>query len=55
VVALEEALREYLATRVQVRGLAKGKGTIEIPFDSGEEFERLFALIARREASEVVG
>jgi ParB family chromosome partitioning protein len=55
VVALEEALRDYLATRVQVRGLARGKGTIEIPFDSGEEFERLFALIARREASEVVG
>jgi ParB family chromosome partitioning protein len=55
VLALEEALRDCLATRVQVRGLAKGKGTIEIPFDSGEEFERLFALIARREASEVVG
>jgi ParB family chromosome partitioning protein len=55
VIALEEALRAHLSTRVQVRGLAKGKGTIEIPFDSDEEFERLFALIARREASEVIG
>lgn len=55
VLALEEALRAHLSTRVQVRGLTKGKGTIEIPFDSSEEFERLFALIARREASDVVG
>jgi ParB family transcriptional regulator, chromosome partitioning protein len=53
--ALEEALRERLSTRVLVRGVARGKGTIEIPFDSDEEFERLFALIAGREASEVVG
>ena len=53
--ALEEALRDYLATRVQLRGLAKGKGTIEIPFDTTEEFERIFALVVGREASEVVG
>ena len=33
----------------------KGKGSIEIPFDSTEEFERVFALITGREASEVVG
>jgi ParB family chromosome partitioning protein len=55
VVALEEALRAHLSTRVLVRGLTQGKGTIEIPFDSSEEFERLFALIAGREASEIVG
>ena len=53
--ALEEALREHLSTRVQLRGGAKGKGSIEIPFDTAEEFERVFALITGREASEVVG
>lgn len=53
--ALEEALRESLATRVSVRGVTKGKGVIEVPFHSTEDFERLFALIAGREASEVVG
>jgi ParB family transcriptional regulator, chromosome partitioning protein len=53
--ALEEALRDHLATRVQLRGVSKGKGSIEIPFDSTEEFERVFALITGREASEVVG
>jgi ParB family chromosome partitioning protein len=53
--ALEEALREHFASRVQLRGLAKGKGSIEIPFDSTEEFERVFALLTGREASEVVG
>ena len=52
--ALEEALREHFAARVQLRGLAKGKGSIEIPFDSAEEFERVFALLTGREASEVV-
>jgi ParB family chromosome partitioning protein len=53
--ALEEALRDHLATRVNLRGASKGKGSIEIPFDSTEEFERVFALITGREASEVVG
>jgi ParB family chromosome partitioning protein len=53
--ALEEALREHLATRVHLRGSSKGKGSIEIPFDSTQEFERVFALITGREASEVVG
>jgi hypothetical protein len=52
--ALEEALREHLATRVNVRGLARGKGSIEIPFATTEEFERLFALVVGREASDVV-
>jgi ParB family transcriptional regulator, chromosome partitioning protein len=52
--ALEEALRDKLSTRVLLRGVARGKGTIEIPFDSDQEFERLFAIITGREASEVV-
>jgi len=52
--ALEEALRETLATRVRIRGVKKGEGTIEVPFHGTEDFERLFALIAGREASDVV-
>ena len=53
--ALEEALREQLSTRVQLRGLANGSGVIEIPFHDAEDFERIFALIVGREASEVLG
>jgi len=53
--ALEETLRDHLSTRVRLRGLNKGRGSIEIPFHSAEEFERLFALIVGREASDVVG
>lgn len=52
--ALEEALRETLATRVKIRGISKGRGMIEVPFHGTEDFERLFALIAGREASEIV-
>lgn len=53
--ALEEALRERLATRVQIRGGKKGTGVIEVPFHSSEDFERLFALLVGREASEILG
>lgn len=54
--ALEEGLQERLATRVQIRGSAKkGKGSIEIPFNSTEEFERLFAIITGQEASDFLG
>lgn len=54
--ALEEALRERLATRVQIRGGGKkGKGVIEVPFHDAEDFERLFALVAGVEASDVLG
>src|SRR5690606_32693007 len=35
--ALEEALRERLSTRVHLRGLARGRGSIEIPYASTEE------------------
>ena len=51
---LEEALREQLATRVQIRAGKKGTGVIEVPFHSPEDFERIFALLAGREASEIV-
>jgi ParB family transcriptional regulator, chromosome partitioning protein len=52
--ALEEALRETLATRVQIRAGRKGTGVIEVPFHSSEDFERIFALLAGREASDIV-
>ena len=52
--ALEEALRERFATRVHIRGGKKGTGVIEVPFHGSEDFERLFALLAGREASEIV-
>jgi len=52
--ALEEALRERLATRVHLKGGGDGKGVIEIPFSGPDDFERIFALIVGREASEVL-
>lgn len=57
VLALEEALRERLSTRVSIRGKGRSgdKGVIEIPFHDAEDFERVFALIAGVEASDVVG
>ena len=41
--------------RIRIRGAADGKGVIEIPFHGTEDFERLFARIAGREAADVVG
>jgi ParB family chromosome partitioning protein len=56
ILALEEALRERLSTRVQIRGGGrKGKGVIEVPFHDAEDFERLFAMVAGIEASDVLG
>ena len=53
---LEVALQESLSTRGQIRGGGKkGKGVIEVPFHSSEDFERLFALITGVEASDYLG
>lgn len=52
--ALEQELREHLATKVNVKPAKNGTGVIEIPFYNDEDFERVFALIAGREPSEVV-
>ncbi|MFH1765762.1 MAG: ParB/RepB/Spo0J family partition protein [Gemmatimonadota bacterium] len=52
--ALQEELRRVLGTRVVLRRARKGKGVIEVPFLGTEDFERLFALITGREASDVV-
>ena len=51
---LEEELRKALGTRVVLRRGRRGKGIIEIPFLNSEDFERVFALLTGKEASEVV-
>lgn len=51
---LQQELQAALGTRVQVKGSASG-GTIEVPFTSEGDLERLFALMTGREASEVLG
>lgn len=51
---LQQELQAALGTRVQLKGSASG-GTIEVPFSSEEDLERLFALLTGREASEVLG
>ena len=52
--ALEEELQAVLGTRVALKQGQNGKGLIEIPFYSRADFERIFALVAGREASDVL-
>jgi len=52
--ALEEELRKVLGTRVILRRAKRGRGVIEIPFLDVQDFERIFAMLAGKEASEVV-
>jgi ParB family chromosome partitioning protein len=52
--ALEEALEDYLMTRVEVRDGRGGKGAIEVRFHGTEDLERLFELITGRPLGEVV-
>ena len=52
--ALEEELRKVLSTRAEIRRSGQGKGTIVVPFRDDEDFERVFALIAGREATDVL-
>jgi ParB family chromosome partitioning protein len=53
--ALEEALRESLGARVAVREGKEGAGTIEIPYHSPEDFERIFESITGQSAQDVAG
>ncbi len=53
--ALEEELRAALGTKARLKGGRSGKGTVEIPFHSPEDFDRIFSLITGREASDVAG
>lgn len=55
VLALQEALRETIGARVQLRSGSAGKGLIKIPFHSHEDFERVFEVITGRDPSEVTG
>lgn len=52
--ALQEELRSVLGTRVVLRPGRKGKGVIEVPFLSPEDFERVFLLLTGKEASSVL-
>jgi ParB family chromosome partitioning protein len=51
---LEEELRKSLGTRVVLKRSRKGKGVIEVPFLDADDFERIFALLTGKEASDVV-
>ena len=52
--ALEEALRDHLLTRVEVREKRGAKGSIEIHYHDPDDFGRIFELITRRAVSDVV-
>jgi len=52
---LQEALQEALGTRVKLTVRKEGHGTIEVPFSSNEDFERLFELLTGRDTSDVAG
>lgn len=52
--ALEDALEDYLMTRVEVRDGRGGKGSIEIRFHGPEDLERVFELITGRPLGEIV-
>ena len=52
---LEEELQRFLGTEVRIRADRKGdRGRIEITFYGVEDFERLFELLARKPAVDVV-
>lgn len=51
---LEELLQRSLDARVRLRAGAQGKGTIEIPFSSDEDFERLFERLTGRNIVDVL-
>ncbi len=53
--ALEEELQAVLGARVRLKGGRTGKGAIEIPFRSADDFDRIFAHITGRESSDVAG
>lgn len=52
--ALQEELREVFGTKVALKKTRRGRGVIEIPFLGTEDFERIFALLTGKEATEVV-
>ena len=53
--ALQEALQEAMGSRVRLKSSESGEGVIEIPFSSGDDFERVFKVITGRDAEWVMG
>lgn len=53
--ALQEALQEAMGSRVRLKSSESGKGIIEIPFYSADDFERVFKVITGRDPTEVTG
>ena len=53
--ALEETLRESLGAKVVVREGKQGAGTIEVPYHSPDDFERIFEAITGKSAHDVAG
>jgi hypothetical protein len=52
--AIEEALQDHLATRVELKAERGGKGSIAIRYHGTEDFERVFERITGRTVSEIV-
>jgi ParB family chromosome partitioning protein len=52
--ALEEELQRVLGAEVRIRSGRGHRGMIEIPFLNGEDFERLYEIIARQSAADIV-
>jgi len=52
--ALEEELQRLLGAEVKIRSGRGQRGRIEIPFLNAEDFERIFEIITRRSATDVV-
>lgn len=53
--ALQEALGATLGTRVRVRRRSSGAGTMEVAFQTDEDFERIFEVVTGRDPGEVAG
>ena len=51
--AVEEALQASLGSRVRLKSRRGGKGVVEIPFRSGEDLERIVAILTGRPVSEI--
>jgi ParB family chromosome partitioning protein len=52
--ALEEELQRVLGSEVRIQTSRGQRGRIEIPYLNGEDFERLFEIIAGRPAADIV-
>lgn len=52
--ALEEELQRVFGTEVRIRAGRGGKGRVEIPFFSHDDFDRIFERLSGQQASDVV-